>query len=393
MATSNADDAASVLDAVRDLVPTLRDNGAEAENRRWIPDENVQLLEKARVFQVAVPRRFGGLDLPVADQAEIMSEVARGCGSTGWVVSAWTSSTWMGALYPEQAQEEIFAGGSVRISGAFTATGKLTPTDGGYLLNGSWRFNTGCRAANWNIHAAILDRADGEHEELYAIVPISELSIADDWFVSSASGTGSFTTTATDVFVPRHRVLDGVEALDGTAGSRSGLDATHRNYALVPYVAAVAMPVYLGLAQGALELFIERLPGRGIAYSNWTDQSQHPFTHIQVATAANKITAARAMSREWLGLLQARADSGEQLTIADRAVTRGQIGYAIQLAKEAVDILYSLSGASVIARSVPLQRIHRDIQGLALHGLMAPVTSMEAHGRILLGLDPDTVYL
>lgn len=41
-------DVASVLTAVRDIVPKLPENGLKAANLRWLPDENLALLEKAR---------------------------------------------------------------------------------------------------------------------------------------------------------------------------------------------------------------------------------------------------------------------------------------------------------------------------------------------------------
>ncbi|MEV4743893.1 acyl-CoA dehydrogenase family protein, partial [Streptomyces sp. NPDC049555] len=280
---------ASVLDAVKSIVPILRKNGLEAEDRRWIPDENIELLEKAGVFRMAVPERFGGLDLSLAEQARVISEIARGCPSTGWVTMVWSSSVWTATLYPDKAQEEIFADGTVRISSAFAPTGTVVPTEGGYLLNGSWKFNSGCQGAHWNFTAAMIEHPDGSHGEVMVVVPMSDLSITDDWYVSAGTATGSATTTAKDVFVPAHHVVTFEEVMVSATGDRSNTGATGRNYGLLSMVMAECAAVFLGIAQGAYELFLERLPGRGITYTNWTDQKQHPLTQIQVATARNKI--------------------------------------------------------------------------------------------------------
>jgi 3-hydroxy-9,10-secoandrosta-1,3,5(10)-triene-9,17-dione monooxygenase len=284
-------------------------------------------------------------------------------------------------------------GGSVRVSGGFTPGGTLVPADGGYLLNGSWRFNTGCRAADWNMTAAIVEGSDGPRGEAVAVVPMSELTTADDWDVSAASGTGSVTSIAKDVFVPEHRVADAERAVLGTLDNRSNTGATGRNYGLYSFVLIESVASIIGMARGAYELFVARLPGRGISYSSWTDQSAHPLTHIQVATAANKITAADAMLDRMISVVQRRADEGEQPTWEEKADIRGQTAFAIQLAKEAVELLYTASGATVIARSVPLQRFHRDVQGFAQHGLLQVNTGLEVQGRVLLGLDPQNNYL
>jgi alkylation response protein AidB-like acyl-CoA dehydrogenase len=387
---------ATVLDAVRQIVPRLRENGLEAEDRRWLPDENIQLLDKAGVFRIGTPRRFGGLDFSLAEQAAVLAEIGRGCGSTAWIASVWVSSAWMATLFPVRVQQEIFAGGAARVSGGFTPSGYLTPTEGGYRLDGAWKFNSGCRGAEWNIASAILRQPDGAEVEAIAVVPLSDFAIADDWNTSSVAATGSCTASTENLFVPAHRVMV-AETLGVPTEEDLALDAgpvtPGRGYGLFSFIISQGVSVLLGVAQGAYELYLERLPGRGIAYTGWTDQSQHPLTHIQVATAASKIAAARLLLADLYEQLQRRADADEQPTLEERAQVRGHAAYAVQLAKEAVDILYNASGATVIQRNVPLQRFHRDIQGLALHGMILLTTSFEVYGRVLLGLDPETPLL
>ncbi|MGW0844598.1 acyl-CoA dehydrogenase family protein [Streptomyces sp. NPDC002787] len=383
----------SVLEAVREIVPTLRENGLEAEDRRWIPDESIELLEKAGVFRIAVPRRFGGLDLSLPQQYAVLSEIARGCASTGWVAVAWVSTAWLATLYPDVTQEEIFAAGQVRISGAFTAgDSTLVATEGGYLLNGTWRFNTGCRGAEWDLVAATVELPDGTFDEAYALVPMSELSIADDWHVSATIGTGSSTTTARDVFVPAHRLVTVGEALTGTAAGRSNSGATGRDYGLLSMVISESVAIYLGAAKGAYETFVGGL-GRPIAYTTWEDQREHPLTQHQVAVAENRIAAAEALFEKQLTLLQERADVGEPLTDTEKATVRGRAGHAIQLVNEAVEALNSVSSASSLVRKGHFRRFRRDIEALTLHGLMNPNMSLEVHGRVLVGLDPGTPYI
>ncbi|MBD0707544.1 MULTISPECIES: acyl-CoA dehydrogenase family protein [unclassified Streptomyces] len=381
-----------VLEAVKEAVPTLRRNGMETEKQRWLLEENIELLEKAGVFRAAVPERFGGLDLPLAEQAEILQTIARGCGSTGWVSMVWLSSTWIVSLYPDRAQEEVFAGGSVRVSGGFTPSGTLTPVEGGYRLSGSWRFNTGVPGAQWNIHAAVAEHPDGTHEELFALVPAEDITIADDWDVFGAAGTGSATSTVKDVFVPAHRVVD-ASVYEAATGDRWNAEAKGRNYNLLSYIVATCAPVYLGIADSALELFAERVAGKPITYTNWTDQREHPYTQVTVGRAANQIAACEALSRDWLRVIQERADRGERLTVEEKATIRGQVGYVVEATKDAVQMLFDISSASTIVRSNHFQRAFRDISALSLHGLLAPTGSLEAHGRVLLGLEPGTDYL
>ncbi|MXM65850.1 acyl-CoA dehydrogenase [Streptomyces sp. HUCO-GS316] len=386
-------EAENVLKAVRDIVPTLRANGLESEDQRWIVQENIDLLEKAGAFRIAVPKRFGGLDLTLKEQVEILTEISRGCGSTGWVAVAWISSAWMATLYPLEAQEEIFKGGSVRISGGFTPTAKIVATEGGYRLNGSWRFNSGVRGAHWDLLAAELEHADGSVEEVYAMVPVEELTIADDWHVSAAIATGSSTSTATDVFVPAHRVITLEAAVLGTSGGGAVSGSRGRDYSLISFVVAESVAAYIGMARAAYEDIVATVKGKPLAYSNVTDQAQHPLTQIQIALAHGKIEAAEALAETYLTVLQERADAGEQPTLDEKAEVRGKAGVAILLTQEALEALHSISGAGSLSRKAHFQRFYRDLQGLARHGLMAPNMSLEVYGRTLLGLDPDSLFL
>lgn len=394
MAT-HAVEAASLVDAVREILPKLKENGFEAEERRWIPDENLELLEKAGVFRMATPKAFGGLEFSLADQAAVLAEIARGDVSTSWIASVWVSSAWMITLFPEAIQKEVFATPDVRISGGFTPSGVLTPAEGGFVLNGSWKFNSGCRGAQWNVATSLVRHEDGRVEEAIAMVPMADFTIEDDWHTSSVAATGSCTSTATDVFVPAHRVVPTDPAAFEAALAELPADwqPTGREYGLYSYIISQGVATLVGAARGALDAFLDRLPGRGITYTSWTDQKQHPLTQIQVATADAKISAAEALMDRTYETLQRRADAGEQPTLEEKAAVRGHSAYAVQLAKEAVDILYNASGATAIQRRVPIQRFHRDIQGLALHGMILLSSSLEVHGRVLLGLDPDTPLL
>ncbi|SDD09608.1 acyl-CoA dehydrogenase family protein [Actinokineospora iranica] len=390
--TTTATDIARVLDAVKSIVPQLRENGLEGERRRWIAEENIDLLEKAEVYRTGVPQRFGGLDLTVVDHIKILLEIARGCGSTGWVSEGYITAAWMIRLYPERTQREVYADGSVRVSGGFTPSGKIERVEGGYVLDGSWRFNTGCRGAHWNLAVSTLTNPDGTTEQLMAVVPIQEFGIADDWEVMAAAGTGSATVTAREVFVPEHRVVNMADAF-AWPGDPAGDQPTGRDYGLISLVMAESTAVIVGLARGVYEMFVERAPGKPISYTAWEDQARHPLVHVQVGTAANKIAAAEALLANQAALMQRRADAGERLTLVERATLRGQCGYAVQLAREAASELFAASGASAIALAMPIQRFFRDIQGISMHAVMTPNANLELYGRVLLGLDPETPFL
>lgn len=392
--TATAESVPDIAERVRSALPAIAANAAESERRRWIVDENIELLAEAGFFRLPVPRQFGGVDASLAEQFPLIAELAAACPSTAWVCITWTAHVWMVRLYPAAAQQEILTRDSVRIAGAFSPTGTLTPVEGGYRLSGSWKWNSGCRGADWDTVAARVEGADtdGTPQLGYALVRISELTIHDDWHAMGLAGTGSSMVTANDVFVPGHRVMPLHDLLEGRYAADAEI-GDGRGYAFVPLLLAIGTAFYAGMARGAMSAFLARVPGRGITYTPWTDQAQHPHVQIQTAKAAARIEAAEALADRLVSRLQDSADTGEQLSPAERSWFRGLTGEAVALCREAVELLWSMAGGSAIMLDVPLQRYFRDMESLALHAIMAPDANLETYGRTLLGLDPGTPFL
>ena len=159
----------------------------------------------------------------------------------------------------------------------------------------------------------------------------------------------------------------------------------------VAFLIGQAVGTPLGIARGALAAFMARLPGRAITYTDYSEQSQAPVTHMEVGEVMMKIHSADAHGRAAIELASAAATV--DLTIEERALVRAHAAHATGLARDAVDILYRASGASSIQQSVPIQRFQRDIQALANHAFLTDATSLELLGRIACGLEPNTVFL
>jgi alkylation response protein AidB-like acyl-CoA dehydrogenase len=159
----------------------------------------------------------------------------------------------------------------------------------------------------------------------------------------------------------------------------------------VSFLIGQAAGAPVGIARGALAAFMQRLPGRAITYTDYADQSQAPVTHLQVGEAMMKIHSADAHGRRAIELA-AGAPTGA-FTLEDRALVRAHAAHATTLARDAVDILFRASGASSIQRGIPIQRFQRDIQALSNHAFLADATSLELLGRIVCGLEPNTVFI
>jgi alkylation response protein AidB-like acyl-CoA dehydrogenase len=371
------------------LVPMLRDRAEQAERARRIAPETFDALAEAGIFKMTAPVRYGGYEASFETQCDVLAEIARGCPSTSWVATILSAISWLAGVFPDEAQDEIFADGDPRISGVFSPTGTGVRTDGGLVVTGRWGFNTGGHGSRWTVVNVVVPTDDGIGVPTCAIVRSRELRRLDDWYASGMAATGSDTIVAEHVFVPAHRTMPLPQMLEAIYPARHNASNPYFNYPLAPVLTVNAGGTAVGAARGALEAFHERLPGRGITYTNYTSKAEATVTHLQVGEATLKLDSADAHMRLACRMLD--DDPGVPMTMQARVKSRAHISYSTGLAREAIDTLFYASGASAIQSSVPIQRFQRDIQALANHAIMHPQTAIELYGRVLCGLQPNTV--
>jgi 3-hydroxy-9,10-secoandrosta-1,3,5(10)-triene-9,17-dione monooxygenase len=386
-----AEGESGLLERTRALVPLLRVNAQRSEEGRRVVDENIEALTDAGVFRMTVARHFGGYESSLQTQYEVLAAIASGCPSTGWVATILTAMLWNAGMFADEAQDEIFVDPRVRVASVFAVGGQGRAVDGGVIVSGRWPFNTGCLHSQWAILTAILPDPSGAPAPASVLIPYAELTILDDWYATGMAATGSNTTVAEEVFVPSHRILPLAAQMSLEIPSVRNRGADYWRVPTVSFLIGQAAGAPVGIARGALEAFMERLPGRAITYTDYASQAQAPVTHLQLGEAVMKIHSADAHGRRAIDLA-AGAPTGD-FTLEDRALVRAHAAHATTLAREAVDVLFRASGASSIQRGVPIQRYQRDIQALSNHAFLTDATSLELLGRVLCGLEPNTVFI
>ena len=393
METIQAPSKSELVRRASELVPLLRENAVWMDENRRMDEDVIDALTSAGILKMRVPVRYGGYESDMGTVVDVLAELGRGDGATSWTVAVWAISTWMLGLFPDEVQDEVFTTPDVRISGILSPGGMAVPTEGGYILNGKWSFNTGAQQSTWNTNAAVTPTEDGGFAPVMTLIPISDLQIIDDWHTSGLRGSGSITTIAQDLFVPSERVLQMGPVLQGQHLSKLNANAPIFKAPFMPTACATVSAPALGLALGAKDAFLERLPGRKITYTSYENQAEAPVTHLEIAEAITKVDEVGFHARRAADMIDGKGQAGEQWTLEERARIRLDLGAACQRAKEAVDILSNASGGSSIYRDIPIQRIQRDVQTLNLHAILHPSTNLELYGRIVCGLDSNTPYI
>ncbi|MEV0569064.1 acyl-CoA dehydrogenase family protein [Dactylosporangium sp. NPDC050588] len=389
--TSEVPDREELVRRAAALRPTLRARTGWAEEHRRLHDETIEALADAGLFKLRTPKRYGGYAADATTLVDVATELGHADSSASWVTAVYWIPTWMAGLFPQAVQDEVFSTPDVRICGTLSPSALARSAEGGIVVNGKWGFISGAHHAHWQEIIAILAPESGEPYPVMALVPMSDLLVVDDWHTSGLRGTGSVSTVAQELFIPQERVVPLPAVLQGSAAG-AGAEAMHQ-VPLLPVASASSVGTVLGMTRAAKESFFKRLPNRKITYTGYDSQRDAPLTHFQVAEAATKSDQAAFHAHRLATTVDEKAAAGLPWKLEERARARHDMGTAVRLAKEAVDILASASGGSSVYQDVPIQRIAHDLHTINLHALMNPNTNAELYGRVLCGLEPNTLYI
>lgn len=389
-----------LLQNATDLVPVLREFGRKIDEDRHIPEELIQKISHAGLFKLGTPKKYGGHEVSIRALIEIISEVAKGNGSVGWVVQIINGNNFNASLcLTSEVLDSIFKHEEeIRFCSVLQARKAIvTKSEGGYFIeHGLWGFGSGSKHAT---HALLnLRDLKGMQENpgmMLAVVPMSQIKIIDDWYTMSLKGSASNSLEINNVFIEeQYVVVQGQEVINKPSSMLRQLQGIerYRPYAHIITSLTTGISAILGLARGALDYFVDAAPRKGITMTIHSSQAEVGHIQYKVGLAAMKIDSAHLHINRSIENLENHIKSGEPFSKKEYAQIQTDIGYAAMLCTDAVDMLMAESGGSVIADSNPLSQIYRDIRGGANHALTTASTGLELYGRILLGLPPQHVF-
>ena len=223
----------------------------------------------------------------------------------------------------------------------------------------------------------------GQPELRGVFMPTKQVTILDTWDVSGLAGTGSHDIVIEQVFVP--------EAYSWQFGAGKKPQGKHFQGPLYryPFYVTVGLPlgaVALGIAQGAVDACTELAQAKRPAGTPELLRDR-PLFQVRLAEAVALVRSARAWMHTSVQQTWEATLAGEQVTFEERADLLLAAANATRSAASAVDIVYTVAGATANYRRSPLQRALRDIHALTQHIVTAP-HQFESAGRMLVGLQP-----
>jgi 3-hydroxy-9,10-secoandrosta-1,3,5(10)-triene-9,17-dione monooxygenase len=370
------------------LQPLLAKNAAESDRNRRASEENIQAIADAGLFKLMVPKRYGGYEGTLRSHMEVSAALAEACGGTAWVTALINGCAWFTGLFAKQAQDEVFgADPDARVAGVFSPASKVRRVDGGLMISGKWYFSSGSLHSTWAMLGIIEHDENGAFKAQYlGLVPMSKVTIEDTWFTTGMRGSGSNCIVGNDLFVPDHRLLSIMPALQGDYPSPFKDEVAYRS-AFGPVSSILLVAAQLGLGRAALKYVIERAPQRAIAYTSYTKQTDSIAFQMQIAEAALKINTAHLRAFHAADEIDEGARRNKDLDYLTRCRIRADTGAIVTDITDALNTLLFAHGAGSFAETNPMQRWWRDSSTAARHAIILPAVGTEIYGKALLNVE------
>ncbi|MGH7924627.1 MAG: flavin-dependent monooxygenase [Candidatus Binatus sp.] len=391
--STETDLARSLLASARELVPTLAKRAAQAEQQRSIPAETVADFQRAGLFRVIQPKRYGGYELDPGVFFDIQMTLAEGCMSSGWVYGVVAVHNWQLALFDPRAQEEVWAkDSSVLIASSYMPKGQVERVDGGFCLSGRWGFSSGVDHAQWLFLGGIVSTKNGAPDYRTFLVPRADAMINDNWRTVGLKGTGSKEVVIEGAFVPEYRTH---RAIDGFAGTSPGLSANPAALYRLPFgqifVRAVSS-ASIGALQGALTAFRE-YGSKRVSINDMGRTAEDPAAALAAADAALAIDDMKLAIHRNFAAMMATIRRGEALDVNDRIHYRYQSAAVAGRCAEHIDRLFHSCGGQGIYTDNPIGRFFVDIHAARLHYANNPDKFGRNYGGVLLGLGNTDFFI
>ncbi|MFM0554380.1 acyl-CoA dehydrogenase family protein [Paraburkholderia sediminicola] len=378
--SSTSSAARLTLDEVIGEIAARRD---EFDRLSHVPRDVIAKLKRAGVYRAATPRRFGGDALAPAAFLDMIERIAVADGSAAWVASFGSANVYLAAL-PLQTQAEIYASGPDQVfAGGLFPVQPAQPAEGGWRVNGTWKFASGCKGADW-LGVGIGVGAPGTGgKPRTAVFRPHQVEIVENWDVVGMQGTGSHDLRVCDQFV----------ADDWTfvRGGEPCVDEPLYRYPTIAYAAQVLAVVNLGLARAALDVANHMAGGRKTT-TGAPQLADRAYYRIELAKAEAQLRSARAFfydttNEVWQSILAGNPVTADQVSLLRLSAT--------QIAREGAEVVqraYRLGGTMAIYRSHPLQRLMRDSMVVTQHAFLGE-GNYDGAGAVFVGVPPIPGYL
>lgn len=330
-------------------INNIREQSLRMEQEGIASEEMLQLIYDHRLFHLFVPNELEGRMTSLSEAVQIFQHCSRIDGSFGWLVTIGAGGGFFASFMIPEVSQKVYAHRTAVIAGSGTPSGTARRVEGGFMVNGSWKYCSG------STHATVFTaNAVVESNEIRSfILWPKQVNIDPDWNAFGLKATSSHRISVTDIFVPDDMTFDITE-------TKAYENEIIYKYPFLPFAQASFAAVTLGIAQHFLESVQALLE----------QKTDHPYVvskikEQQEALRQSEIAFHDRISQSWNDLLK----DGQLSLEAEEQVSRQCVSTA-QISLRCGQELFPLLGLSAAMENSSVNRTWRDLQTACQHALL-----------------------
>jgi indole-3-acetate monooxygenase len=339
---------ADLLARVEQVRPILERTAAQTEAQGFLAEEAVEALHDTGLLRIKVTQEAGGLEASPPTQFVVIAALSEIDAAAGWnVMVNNNTSGFLSAFLGPEAFAEVFSDGIPIGAGVAPAMGKARKTDGGWILNGTWKTCSGVKQASWLRLTGANESGQGN---VFCVLPKTDATVhLDSWDVLGLKGTGSFDVSVENLFIPeRFAFTEEQQFRGGPQYSFRGLAASSYEHSSIA----------VGLGRRALaELAALAARKNKRAEPLLTDLGRYTARLEAVETSALTV---------YESTYRILSEGGSDLTGLG---LRGQTiaALATDTAQEVIETAYRHAGTAALYLPNAFEKLLRDIHGATQH--------------------------
>jgi len=368
------------MSAVSDLVNQIASQGDAIERLGHLPDALAGMLKQQSAFTLLLPEVAGGPQTPYPAFLKMVEDIAEADGSVGWCVNQGSVLSSLALLLPAATQKTIWPSPDrVIANGPPAGPCTLEPVQDGFLLSGQWSFSSGCHHASYLVGFATIRDS---REVRWCFFPREAAEIDETWAVNGLKGTGSYSFSTDNLFVPEDFTLSYQAQSQGVSNYQIPL-----NLLFAGGFAAVA----LGVSRAALNFAITRCQHKVKRFDRET-LAANAAVQMQIGETEAQWQSASRYLHSTVAEIYSFLEAGNSLTEAQKISLRGAGTHVIRQCAQITDSAYNLCSTDSIFTNNDIHRRFQDMHVISQH-LQARPDNYGLVGRYLLDVPYDKTML
>lgn len=352
-------------------IRSIREQALVIEREGKLPEQLFQWIYDRRLFKLFIPAELQGNMTALPEALQWFEHTSWINGSFGWLVTIGSGGGFFAPFMKPEVAKDAYIRKDAVVAGSGHPSGTAVKVDGGYLVNGRWKFCSGstyatvftanCKVEERNAEGDLQDSAAEQVIRSFVFWP-DQVQIVKDWNAFGLKATESHSIVVHDLFVPEERTFSIMEP--------NGLyhDPIY-DYPFLPFAEASFAAVSIGVAKHFLD------EARNIAERNrdaWMNASVNRYMSVmdKISVQNDILTEAASVFYQAIEQSWSQHISGQQLSEADIREVSLRCKEAGQAALSSANAIFPYLGIHAVMEDAPINQIYRDLQTVCHHSLL-----------------------